>query len=205
MTAMTFFRFASDVPYTGSAYWDGDKRYGREECFKCNGTGYLEYFAHNESGRCFQCQGDKVLSFRLYNEKQAAAQRRRYHNKLKVSAARALVNSEITALRDMKHSVRHGLRQIERLRANAASGYVGEIGDRIEFDVTLVFVMGFDGFYGTTWINVMRDADGNVIAYKGSACLGQKGDTFKVKGTVKDHALYKGTKQTVINRPKVVA
>ena len=65
--------------------------------------------------------------------------------------------------------------------------------------------MGFDGFYGTTWINVMRDADGNVIAYKGSACLGQKGDTFKVKGTVKEHTLYKGTKQTVINRPKVAA
>ena len=118
------------------------------------------------------------------------------------NAARALVNSEIAALHSIKGRVRHGLRQIERLRFNAASGYIGEIGDRIEFEVSLVFVMGFDGFYGTTWINVMRDADSNVIAYKGSACLGQKGDTFKVKGTVKDHALYKGTKQTIINRPK---
>jgi hypothetical protein len=204
MTAMTFFRFASDTPYTGSGYWDGDKRYGREECFRCNGTGYLEYFAHNEKGRCFQCQGDGVLSFRLYNEKQAASQRRRYHNKLKVDATRALVNFEVQQLQEMKHSVQRGLRQIQRLRADAASDYVGAIGERIEFEATLVFVMGFDGFYGTTWINVMRDGDNNVIAYKGSACLGKQGDMLKIKGTVKEHALYKGAKQTVINRPKVV-
>jgi len=205
MTAMTFFRFASDTPYIGIAFWDGDKRYGREECPRCSGTGFIEYFAHNESGRCFQCQGDKVLSFRLYDEKQNAAQLRRIAKQQQSDAARALVNSEITALHNIKGCVRHGLRQIERLRANAASGYIGEIGDRIERDVTLVFVIGFDGFYGTTWINVMRDADNNVIAYKGSRCLGEKGDAFKIKGTVKDHALYKGTKQTVINRPKVAA
>lgn len=200
-----FFTYASNTPYVGSAYWDGDKRYGREECPRCSGTGFIEYFAHNESGRCFQCQGDKIVSFRLYNKKQNAAQLRRIVKQQESNAARALVKYEVQRLRDMKHSVRHGLRQIERLRANAASGYIGKIGERIERDVTLVFVIGFDGFYGTTWINVMRDADNNVISYKGSCCLGQKGDVFKIKGTVKDHAVYKGTKQTVINRPKAAA
>lgn len=205
MTAITFFRFASDVPYTGRHIIDEGKPYGFEPCYKCDGNGVIPYFAHNCDGRCFKCHGDKYLRFRLYDEKQNAAQLRRIAKHQQSNAALALVNSEITALRDIKHSVRHGLRQIERLRANAASDYVGKIGDRIEFDVTLVFVMGFDDFYGTTWINVMRAAAGNVITYKGSACLGKKGDTFKVKGTVKDHALHKGTKQTIINRPKVVA
>ena len=205
MTAMTFFRFASDVPYTGRHIIDEGKAYGFEPCYRCDGHGVIPYFAHNCDGRCFKCHGDRYLRFRLYDEKQNAAQLRRIAKQMENNAARALVNSEIAALHSIKGRVRHGLRQIERLRANAASSYIGEIGDRIEFDVTLVFVMGFDGFYGTTWVNVMRDASGNVIAYKGSACLGQKGDTFKVKGTVKEHALYKGTKQTIINRPKVAA
>jgi hypothetical protein len=205
MTAVTFFRFASNTPYTGRHIIDEGKPYGFEPCYKCDGHGVIPYFAHNCDGRCFKCHGDRYLRFRLYDEKQNAAQLRRIAKQMEIDAVRALVNSEVQSLYDIKWSVRKGLRQIERLRANAASGYVGEIGDRIERDVTIVFVTGFDGFYGTTWINVMRDTDNNVIVYKGSLCLGEKDDVLKVKGTVKGHALYKGTKQTVINRPKVWA
>lgn len=66
----------------------------------------------------------------------------------------------------------------------------------------MTFVMGFDGFYGTTYINTMVDRDGNVFVYKGKH-LASKGDQVTLKATVKDHGVYKGTKQTVINRPKI--
>jgi hypothetical protein len=49
------------------------------------------------------------------------------------------------------------------------------------------------------------DATGNVVTYKGSAHLGAKGDVVKVTGKVQKHDEYKGTKQTVIERPKVAA
>jgi hypothetical protein len=205
MTGTTFYRFADSEPYTGRHIIDEGKVYGFEPCWKCDGHGIIPYFAHVSDGRCFKCQGDKYLRFRLYNEKQNAIQLRRFAKQMEADVSRALVNSEIQSLYSIKRLVRNGLRQIERLRANAASGYTGEIGDRIERDVTLVFVIGFDSFYGTTWTNIMRDSDNNVIAYKGSRRLGDKGDTFKIKGTVKEHTLYKGVKQTVINRPKVAA
>ena len=41
-----------------------------------------------------------------------------------------------------------------------------------------------------------------MFVYKGKH-LASKGDQVTLKATVKDHSVYKGTKQTVINRPKI--
>ena len=57
--------------------------------------------------------------------------------------------------------------------------------------------------YGTSYIHICTDADGNAFLYKGSAELGEQGATVTVKATVKEHGAYNGVAQTVINRPKV--
>ena len=47
------------------------------------------------------------------------------------------------------------------------------------------------------------DADGNVVVYKGSTTVGEKGETVTLKATIKDHGEREGVNQTIIARPKV--
>jgi hypothetical protein len=57
--------------------------------------------------------------------------------------------------------------------------------------------------YGFSYINICRDADGNVVIYKGTQNWG-KGTEVACMATVKDHAVRDGVKQTIIQRPTKV-
>lgn len=196
------FTHMSTEPYTGHISADGN--YALKGCSKCAGTGHVcaQVQRSNTDDTCYDCKGSGYLRDKLYTSKQVAAQFQRHQRQEKKRIATAHINSEIYALQSIRTKVRDGFYKIERIRIAQVSDFIGSVGDRIERDVTLTFTHSFDGFYGTTWINSMIDADGNVIVYKGGNCLGQKGDKFTIKGTVKEHAVYKETKQTVINRPK---
>jgi len=66
-------------------------------------------------------------------------------------------------------------------------------------------IIVIEGFYGTTYITIAHDEQGNAITYKGAGRLiGRKGETHTIKASVKDHTVYNGVKQTVIQRPKVL-
>lgn len=84
------------------------------------------------------------------------------------------------------------------------SNYIGEVGGKVTTEVTVAFVKGFTGVYGTTWIHIMKDAFGNVIVYKGSKYLGNKDANIKLSGKVKFHSERDKVKQTTIERPKVL-
>lgn len=95
-------------------------------------------------------------------------------------------------------------RREERVAADReGSKYVGTIGERREFTLTVNKVFSFDSIYGTTFINICRDADGNVIVYKGTNDF-EEGETVRVKATVKAHEDRDGVAQTLIARPKVI-
>jgi hypothetical protein len=98
-------------------------------------------------------------------------------------------------------------RKAERLAARNAPASVGHhvstVGQREVFTITINKLMEMEGMYGTTYIHICADANGNVIVYKGSSELGEPGDTVVVKATVKEHTAYNGVAQTIINRPKV--
>ena len=81
------------------------------------------------------------------------------------------------------------------------SGWIGEIGQRRVFDLTIRLVVEMEGMYGFSYLHVMHDADGNVVVYKGTNRLGEKGNAVSVKATVKDHDTRDGVKQTKISRP----
>lgn len=93
--------------------------------------------------------------------------------------------------------------EVAKRAANAASGFVGAVGDKVTLTLTVERIIVIDGYYGTNYITIARDEQGNVVTYKGRADLGGKGDTVTVKTSVKEHTLYNGVKQTVIQRPKV--
>ena len=91
-----------------------------------------------------------------------------------------------------------------RAVAAAASRHIGNVGERITITLTCDHVIEFDGMYGTTYINLMRDADGNRIVYKGGKCLADKGNNVTVKATIKEHGERDGERQTIIARPTTI-
>lgn len=87
---------------------------------------------------------------------------------------------------------------------DASSQHIGTVGKREVFALTVTWVKYFEGTFGATYIHGLKDAAGNVVIYKGSKCLGQKGDAVSVKATVKEHGERDGVKQTIITRPAAV-
>lgn len=84
------------------------------------------------------------------------------------------------------------------------SGWVGAVGERRDFNLTIRMVLEMSGQYGYSYLHVMHDADGNVVVYKGTNLLGEKGATVRVKATVKEHDSRDGVRQTKISRPKAL-
>ena len=88
---------------------------------------------------------------------------------------------------------------------NHSSKHIGEIGNRITTNVTIIKRLCFDSVYGNCWIILMKDNDGNILKWTTSKRLSEEykeGYETKVTGTIKDHDLYRGEKQTSITRCK---
>ncbi len=95
-------------------------------------------------------------------------------------------------------------RNAERAVQDSTSAYVGDIKDRIEFEAMVEFTKEFDGFYGTSTVIKLRDLDGNVFTWFATGCHDvNRGDRVSIKGTVKKHEVYQGTKQTILSRCKI--
>jgi hypothetical protein len=94
-------------------------------------------------------------------------------------------------------------RREERLAVDrATSQHIGIVGERREFILKVDKVFSFESLYGITYINICKDANGNVIVYKGSNRY-EQGETLSIKATVKKHEEREGVKQTLIARPKI--
>lgn len=92
----------------------------------------------------------------------------------------------------------------------SASEWVGEVGERIEKVFRFDFVHESEftvapGPWGTrtSFMYLMSDEEGNVYKWS-TGSFHEKGEVLKMKGTVKAHAEYKGTKQTVVTRCSAV-
>ena len=120
-------------------------------------------------------------------------------------------DKQIVALR--RSMARDTERRAERAAKDAASStHVGEVGGRIEVEATVTFQTSFESMYGFTYVTGFRDAAGNVYVHKGTPMtapegnrLIARGDRIRFKGTVKEHGVRDGVKQTVIARPKLLA
>lgn len=95
-------------------------------------------------------------------------------------------------------------REVARAEANAAdakTSHVGTVGERREFELTAERTHSFDSQFGTTYITIFRDADSNIVVYKGSIAF-ERGEKVRGKATVKAHDMRDGVPQTIIARPK---
>lgn len=84
------------------------------------------------------------------------------------------------------------------------SGYLGEPKERIEVRARLIGISRFNTAFGVTTVLRFKDElTGNLLIWRASkTALGSsdRGKMFDVTGTVKEHGVYKGQKQTVCTR-----
>lgn len=84
------------------------------------------------------------------------------------------------------------------------SEYQGSVGDRVELELTITKRVVVEGAYGLSNIHIMMDADQNEYVWATSARALTEGETYKLRGTIKEHKLYKASKQTVLTRCTVL-
>ena len=209
------------TPYSGKVVYLADRRgikaYGQGHCWKChNGNGI--YWKKTWNGAfaetCWACDGTGKGSVKLYTLKQVQAQIKRAEKNHILYLNKVALGNEINALKNIAYNYSEkGVAQRakrlswkkDKILTKNKSEFVGQVKDRGTFDLTLTFRKGFDTDFGVSFLNTLKDAQGNVFTYWGNSFLDVEVDTtITVKATIKDHREYDGTKQTVINRPKII-
>lgn len=128
----------------------------------------------------------------------------------------------ISAKKNHDRLVEKKIAEEERAKANAEVTYFGNVGDKFELTLTFDKIFGFETMYGYQYIILFHDdenhvfkwssANGNYkVVYDKTADFGgveyceyEVGHKYLIKGTIKAHDEYKGVKQTVITRCKVL-
>jgi hypothetical protein len=101
------------------------------------------------------------------------------------------------------------LGQVAERKADAEATineFTGQVGDKVEVEVTITGVRFIDGAYGMTTLYMLRDTAGYTYKWFSSAgSLGEEvGTTHRIKGTIKGHDEYQGRKATVLTRCKAI-
>lgn len=87
------------------------------------------------------------------------------------------------------------------------SNFIGEVGDKIETEVNVVFTKYIDNCDFPSTLFVMEDNDKNKLVWFSSSIYGdsiEKNKKYKIKGRIKANKEYEGEKQTVLTRCKLV-
>lgn len=80
------------------------------------------------------------------------------------------------------------------------SEFVGEIGERLDLMLTVKKAIEVNGAFGSSTIHIMEDECGNEFMWSTAAKSWAEGAVKHVRGTVKDHRIYRNSKQTVLTR-----
>jgi hypothetical protein len=121
-------------------------------------------------------------------------------------AVEAVQAAEREAEAQAQAAAREAEQEAARAAKLAATQYVGTVGERREFTLTVEFTVRLQAFaYGAAAPTLYgcRDEQGNRVVYVGTGSFLAKGETGTVTATVKAHKEYRDECQTVIARPKV--
>lgn len=101
---------------------------------------------------------------------------------------------------------RQQVREAERKASPVASGFLGEVKERLRgLKVTVTLVRYFDNQWGTTTLVKFRTEDGHVASWFASGYKEfEVGQELVIDGTVKKQEVYEGQDQTVLTRVKAL-
>ena len=85
------------------------------------------------------------------------------------------------------------------------SEYQGELGGRIEREVTIQKVIDLETAYGASKMFIMEDMDKNIYVWVTATKNWIAGEHKHIRGTVKDFRTYQNVRQTVLTRCQEVA
>lgn len=104
--------------------------------------------------------------------------------------------------RDLLHQAEKAEQEKRRI-SEQTSKHIGNVGERIVAEVSYVeCVTSWETQFGTTRIYKIVDVEGNVYTWKTGNYI-EEDELKTVKGTVKAHTEFRGTKQTELTRCKV--
>lgn len=95
---------------------------------------------------------------------------------------------------------------LEEKKAN--SNFIGEVGDKIETEVKVVFTKYIDNYDFPSTLFVMEDNDENKLVWFSSSMYGdsiEQNKKYIIKGRIKANKEFDGEKQTVMTRCKLTA
>ena len=184
---------------------NGNKLWGTvTKCIKCGGSGKVIWTYADHV--CFDCNG-KGWYFSRETEYTP-------ENLAKLEAKRAKEaekRAEERAKREAEEAERLAKWKAEEAEREAKrrGHFFGEIGQKIEMEVTYTGCASYDTYFGTTWIYKFDTDDGAHLVWKTGANLGgteffiMEDDRITIKATIKDHKDYHGIDQTELTRVKV--
>lgn len=130
------------------------------------------------------------------------------------SIARAdIVDSKLIGLAASMYIVHANHMKREIAKANrvdlSRSHHLGSPGDKLTFDALVLSITPFDSSFGVSELISLVDEDGNVLVWMkspGSKYITEltSGKRVVAYGTIKKHNEYKGIKQTVLTRCKIL-
>lgn len=118
----------------------------------------------------------------------------------KLSFAASMANAYEMELKNIEYKERVKKEKEERY----AGEYVGVVGKRQEFTVTIERVIKFENQFGVTKFHIMKDAADNTLVWYASNNHLEEGEEYTLKATVKEHKEYEGIYQTVLTRCAVI-
>lgn len=100
------------------------------------------------------------------------------------------------------------LERVEKQKQEKVSEFVGSVGDKILVAVDSVkCVTSWSSFFGysekETYIYKIVGKDGNIYTWKTSTWIDEERCPVEIKGTVKDHNVYRDVKQTELTRCRI--
>ena len=84
------------------------------------------------------------------------------------------------------------------------SKFVGEIGQRLEIVAKVKAAIPVDGYYGKTIIHTFETEDKNIFVWRTAAKNLEVGSTVHLRGTLKEHSVYKAVNQNILTRCTVL-
>ena len=82
----------------------------------------------------------------------------------------------------------------------SSSQFVGKIGERLDLVLTVERDVNLNNYFGSSQMHIMHDEEGNVFVWTTSARSWAEGSQRLVRGTVKDHKVYRNERQTWLSR-----
>ena len=80
----------------------------------------------------------------------------------------------------------------------SSSQWYGEVGDKVDLELTVRKIVTTDSYYGTSTFHLMTDDSGNEYTWNTTAVTLGFNKRYNVRGKVKEHITWRGSKQTVL-------